>query len=144
MAFGNLKFDTLTTSGAIKGAEASVSADYAAHGSLKAWAVYDQNSFLSVGGSLNTSSVTDVGNAEGTVNFSNNFSATGAYIAIGAQGFSNASGNSYNSLCTLNDTANYTTSTARFFGPGWSGANNTDHQIVDFDINSRIFTGDLA
>ena len=61
---------------------------------------------------------------------------------MGANGFSNASGNSYNTLCTLNDTANYTTSTARFFAPGWSGANNTDHQIVDSDFNSRIFTGD--
>ena len=142
MANGTIAFDTLQTSGQITGTAKSLDTDYVVSGSTKAWVQFDQNSSLTIGESLNTTSVTDNGSAEHTVNFTNVFSAF-TYIAIGGGGFTNSSGSDYNNLCTLNN-ANSSASAARFYSPGWSGASGADQQSVDFDYNSRIFTGDLA
>ncbi len=144
----NTTTDTLTGQSvggsiAVTGENTSTNTTDLQGGLCKVWTVYDQNSSLTVTDSNGSSSVTDVGNAEGTVNFTVNFNTSLGYATTGVNGFTNAGGTDLNCLLTLNN-ANSSASAARFFGPGFAAAANSEQQIVDFDYNSRVFWGDLA
>ena len=71
MAFGNLKFDTLTTSDAKNtNTEKSLDTSYIFNGSAKAWASITGDSFT-LSDNFNVSSITDNGTGDTTVNFTN-------------------------------------------------------------------------
>ena len=80
MAFGNLKFDTLTTSGQIHGSEVSIDADYINHGSTKHWVL--------LGSSGN--SVTDLNYTQQCHN--NNDFVTGSCEIVSAYGHATTQG----------------------------------------------------
>ena len=76
MAFGNLKFDTLTTSDSIKSnTEKSLDTSYVFNGSCKAWSNLDGDASTPVSrDSFNIGSVTDTAAGNYTNNFTNNMS----------------------------------------------------------------------
>ena len=85
MAFGNLKFDTLTTSDAKNtNTEKSLDTSYIFNGSVKQWVLL-QSSGNSVTDSFNNSSVTDNGTGDYTLTRTNNM-ANATFCAIGSSG----------------------------------------------------------
>ena len=77
MAFGNLKFDTLTTSDAKNtSTEKSLDTSYVFNGSAKAWINVVANG-SSITDSFNVSSHDDDGTGDGGINFSNNMANQG-------------------------------------------------------------------
>ena len=88
MAFGNLKFDTLTTSDAKNtNTEKSLDTSYVFNGSAKAWASITGDSFT-LSDNFNVSSITDNATGRPEANFTNNMAnatysyAGGAYNRI--------------------------------------------------------------
>jgi len=85
MAFGNLKFDTLTTSDAKNtNTEKSLDTSYVFNGSAKQWVLLQSNG-TSVTDSFNNTSVTDNGTGDYTLTRTNNM-ANATYCAIGSSG----------------------------------------------------------
>tara|TARA_R100001591_G_scaffold112923_1_gene125675 strand:+ start:337 stop:750 length:414 start_codon:yes stop_codon:yes gene_type:complete len=77
MAFGNLKFDTLTTSDAKNtSTEKSLDTSYVFNGSAKVWINVVANG-SSITDSFNVSSHDDDGTGDGGINFSNNMANQG-------------------------------------------------------------------
>ena len=75
MAFGNLKFDTLTTSDAKNtSTEKSIDTSYIFNGVGKAWANYDYDGTQAFADSFNFASITDRATGKGTLTFTNNMS----------------------------------------------------------------------
>ena len=85
MAFGNLKFDTLTTSdSANTSTEKSLDTSYIFNGSAKAWASITGDSFT-LSDNFNVSSMTDNATGRPEANFTNNM-ANATFCAIGSSG----------------------------------------------------------
>ena len=85
MAFGNLKFDTLTTSDAKNtNTEKSLDTSYIFNGSVKQWVLL-QSSGNSVTDSFNNASVADNGTGDYTLTRTNNM-ANATFCAIGSSG----------------------------------------------------------
>jgi len=117
MAFGNLKFDTLTTSDAKKtNTEKSLDTSYVFNGSAKQWVLL-QSSGNSVTDSFNNTSVTDNNTGDYTLTRTNNM-ANATYCAIGSSGDPQTSHNassdvgvqttSVHDIRCVNDAANST------------------------------------
>ena len=117
MAFGNLKFDTLTTSDAKNtNTEKSLDTSYVFNGSAKQWVLL-QSSGNSVTDSFNNSSVADNGTGDYTLTRTNNM-ANATYCAIGSSGDPQTSHNassdvdvqttSVHDIRCVNDAANAT------------------------------------
>ena len=117
MAFGNLKFDTLTTSDAKNtSTEKSLDTSYVFNGSVKQWVLL-QSSGTSVTDSFNNTSVTDNGTGDYTLTRTNNM-ANATYCAIGSSGDPQTSHNassdvdeqttSVHDIRCVNDAANST------------------------------------
>jgi len=117
MAFGNLKFDTLTTSDAKNtSTEKSLDTSYVFNGSAKQWVLL-QSSGNSVTDSFNNSSVADNGTGDYTLTRTNNM-ANATYCAIGSSGDPQTSHNassdvdvqttSVHDIRCVNDAANST------------------------------------
>tara|TARA_R100001443_G_scaffold2376_1_gene8050 strand:- start:40 stop:438 length:399 start_codon:yes stop_codon:yes gene_type:complete len=117
MAFGNLKFDTLTTSDAKNtSTEKSLDTSYIFNGSVKQWVLL-QSSGTSVTDSFNNTSVTDNGTGDYTLTRTNNM-ANATYCAIGSSGDPQTSHNassdvgvqttSVHDIRCVNDAANST------------------------------------
>jgi|TARA_B100002019_G_scaffold176742_1_gene152638 hypothetical protein len=117
MAFGNLKFDTLTTSDAKNtNTEKSIDTSYVFNGSAKQWVLL-QSSGNSVTDSFNNSSVADNGTGDYTLTRTNNM-ANATYCAIGSSGDPQTSHNassdvdvqttSVHDIRCVNDAANST------------------------------------
>jgi len=70
MANGTIAFDTLQTSGQIRGTAKSVDSDYLVFGSNKCWGHFDNDSVID--DSFNTTSMTDSGTGNFLANFTNN------------------------------------------------------------------------
>ena len=82
MAFGNLKFDTLTTSDSIKSnTEKSINTSYLLNGVAKLTANCTLAGSLNSASSLNVSSLADGGTGLNTVNATSAFSAAKAAVA---------------------------------------------------------------
>ena len=100
MAFGNLKFDTLTTSDAKKSStEKSLDTSFLLNGSAKCWAKVNQDT-PAYRGSFNTSSLVDSATGNYEVHMSSTFSSIDEYVvAISAQAeASNNDNTQYQSL----------------------------------------------
>ena len=117
MAFGNLKFDTLTTSDSKNtNTEKSLDTSYVFNGSAKQWVLL-QSSGNSVTDSFNNSSVADNGTGDYTLTRTNNM-ANATYCAIGSSGDPQTSHNassdvdvqttSVHDIRCVNDAANST------------------------------------
>ena len=117
MAFGNLKFDTLTTSDAKNtSTEKSLDTSYIFNGSVKQWVLL-QSSGTSVTDSFNNASVTDNGTGDYTLTRTNNM-GNATYCAIGSSGDPQTSHNassdvgvqttSVHDIRCVNDAANAT------------------------------------
>ena len=86
MAFGNLKFDTLTTSDAINtSTEKSLDTSYIFNGVAKAWSNINGTSTLATRDSFNVGSTTDNGTGNYTNNFTNNMSNDGFSASVDSQ-----------------------------------------------------------
>jgi len=118
MAFGNLKFDTLTTSDAKNtNTEKSLDTSYVFNGSAKQWVLLQSNG-TSVTDSFNNTSVTDNGTGDYTLTRTNNM-ANATYCAIGSSGDNSTTFNvcsdvgeqttSVHDIRCVNDAANATT-----------------------------------
>ena len=75
---GTIIADTLTHSTA-----GSVTTDYVVNGSAKAWVMFQGTGTVAVDDSHNTSSISDVGTGQYTVNFSNSMNSA-TYFTTGA------------------------------------------------------------
>jgi len=75
---GTIIADTLTHSTA-----GSVTTDYVVNGSAKVWVMFQGTGTVAVDDSHNTSSISDVGTGQYTVNFSNNMNSA-TYFTTGA------------------------------------------------------------
>jgi len=74
MAFGNLKFDTLTTSDAKNtNTEKSLDTSYLFNGSCKAWGSFTSEGTFTENDLFNTSSITDSGTGSARPNWTNLF-----------------------------------------------------------------------
>ena len=74
MAFGNLKYDTLTTSDAKKSStEKSVDTSYLFNGSCKAWGSFTSEGTFTENDTFNTSSITDSSTGSARPNWANLF-----------------------------------------------------------------------
>ena len=84
MAFGNLKFDTLTTSDSIvTNTEKSINTSYVLNGSAKVWQRHNASHTLA-SGSLNCSSVTDTATGIATITYTNALSAATQVVVAGS------------------------------------------------------------
>ena len=84
MAFGNLKFDTLTTSDAKNtNTEKSLDTSYVFNGSAKAWCFWDQSD-QSADDSFNVGSITDSATGQSALSLSNAMSNAN-YTGVGSQ-----------------------------------------------------------
>ena len=131
MAFGNLKFDTLTTSGQIHGSEVSIDADYINHGSTKHWVLLG-SSGTSVTDSFNNTSVADNGTGDYTLTRTNNMANATFCVNV----TSGSHGTSYNAAT---DTATQTTAVFDI-----RGANATEGATADIPNTNGSVLGDLA
>jgi hypothetical protein len=124
MAFGTLKADTLTHSTA-----GSLTTDYVVNGSAKAWTVFTGTGTAAIDDSLNTSSLTDNGTGDYTLDWSNSFAST-RYAGGGITGNSNGNFGISGTLMSASDirARTYTTNNAAF----------------DTDIAACNLMGDLA
>ena len=74
MAFGNLKFDTLTTSDSVNtSTEKSIDTSYLFNGSCKAWGSFTSEGTFTENDLFNTSSITDSGTGSARTNWTNLF-----------------------------------------------------------------------
>jgi len=71
MANGTIAFDTLSTSGQIKGTAKSVDSDYLVFGSNKVWYDLDGTGTIALDDSFNCSGTTDNGTGDYTISYSN-------------------------------------------------------------------------
>ena len=124
MAFGTLKADTLTHSTA-----GSLDTNYVVNGSAKAWTVFTGTGTAAIDDSLNTSSLTDNGTGDYTLDWSNSFAST-RYAGGGITGNSNGNFGISGTLMSASDirARTYTTNNAAF----------------DTDIAACNLMGDLA
>ena len=84
MAYGTLKFDTLTTSDSVNtSTDKSVNTSYIFNGVLKVWSVLDGRSTPSFYDSFNSSSITDSGTGDYRLVFTNGFSTKNYCIING-------------------------------------------------------------
>ena len=126
MANGTIAFDTLSTSGQIRGTAKSLDTDYVVTGTNKAWIRYGQaaNSILK---SFNVSSVTDTSAGVFVTIFSNSFDGSSYGAATSIQ------------TSTHSNTSQLTAMTAsQVGGRGFNGSSATDL------THGQIFAGDLA
>ena len=72
MANGTIAFDTLSTSGQITGTAKSLDTDYVVNGSAKSWVNFNGQGTIAARDSFNLASLTDNGNGDYTITFSNN------------------------------------------------------------------------
>ena len=72
MANGTIAFDTLSTSGQITGTAKSLDTDYVVNGSAKVWVNFNGQGTIAARDSFNLASLTDNGNGDYTITFSNN------------------------------------------------------------------------
>ena len=86
MAYGNLKFDTLTTSDAKNtSTEKSIDTSYIFNGVAKAWCNINGTSTLATRDSFNVGSTTDGGTGNYTNNFTINMSNDGFSASVDSQ-----------------------------------------------------------
>jgi hypothetical protein len=135
MAFGNLKFDTLTTSdSANTSTEKSLDTSYVFNGSGKSWWILTGGN-ATVSDSFNTASATDNGTGDFQTTRTNNMSST-HYSAVGAcgrAGFSYVGGD-----CEIPSNAFPTTALIKFYSYT-HGAGLGDVQYISGQLD-----GDLA
>ena len=138
MANGTIAFDTLQTSGQIKGSAKSLDTDYLAYGSTKVWCNYKADS-ESINGSLNLTSVSDFATCNYGYNFTNNM-ADDDYCPTGY--IRDGSDNTHLRCVQSTDGSNFTTSqlTVR---P--AGVNASDY-LTNFDPLDICITivGDIS
>ena len=72
MANGTIAFDTLSTSGQITGTAKSLDTDFVVNGSAKSWVNFNGQGTIAARDSFNLASLTDNGNGDYTITFSNN------------------------------------------------------------------------
>jgi hypothetical protein len=133
MAFGNLKFDTLTTSDAIvTNTEKSIDTSYVLNGSAKVWQRHNASHTLA-SGSLNCSSVTDTATGIATITYTNALSAATQVVVAG-------SGNENTNVCVVENIAGaaHTTTTHRYT------IGNASFSDADRAVNGSVVFGDLA
>ena len=133
MAFGNLKFDTLTTSDAINtNTEKSLDTSYVFNGVCKVWANFDGTAgTLAARDSFNIGSLTDVNTGVYQMNFTNNMN-NDDYSGV----VSGASDNYENS--SLRSEAQTTTSTMGFFMFLNASDAASDNTIVSGQIQGDV------
>ena len=133
MAFGNLKFDTLTTSDSIvTNTEKSINTSYVLNGSAKVWQRHNASHALA-SGSLNCSSVTDTATGIATITYTNALSAATQVVVAG-------SGNEGTDVCVVENIAGaaHTTTTHRYT------IGNASFNDADRAVNGSVVFGDLA
>tara|TARA_X000001388_G_scaffold1086_1_gene1299 strand:- start:26 stop:427 length:402 start_codon:yes stop_codon:yes gene_type:complete len=133
MAFGNLKFDTLTTSDSIvTNTEKSINTSYVLNGSAKVWQRHNASHTLA-SGSLNCSSVTDTATGIATITYTNALSAATQVVVAG-------SGNEGTDVCVVENIAGsaHTTTTHRYT------IGNASFNDADRAVNGSVVFGDLA
>ena len=96
MAFGTLKFDTLTTSDSVEtSTEKSINTSYLLNGTAKAWtALQTDASSNYVYDSFNNSGHVDNGSGDHTISYTNNFRGAHNYTTGGTQTHTSDSGTS--------------------------------------------------
>ena len=108
---------------------------YSAGGIAKAYVFYDMRSTLSIGQSMNVSSVSDQATGRGRISFTSSFS-NGTYVASGSGG---RQGNSTDCWSRVSDEIlNPTASQIEMAANGNNGAE------YDIQTNGGSFHGDLA
>ena len=87
MAFGTLKFDTLTTSDSVEtSTEKSINTSYLLNGTAKAWTTLQPDASSNyVYDSFNNSGHVDNGSGDHTISYTNNFGAAHNYTTGGFQ-----------------------------------------------------------
>jgi len=128
MAFGNLKFDTLTTSDAINtNTEKSLDTSYVFNGVPKSW-----NQCVGTGDTINDSfnvgSITDTATGRININLTNNMS-NDDYSMVGSQGDDGRAQNCYSP-----STSEYEAMTTL----------TSNQNAVDVALNCSSILGDLA
>ena len=133
MAFGNLKFDTLTTSDAKKSStEKSVDTSYLFNGVCKVWVNFDGTAgTLAARDSFNIGSLTDVNTGIYQMNFTNNMN-NDDYSGV----VSGASDSYENS--SMRSEAQSTTSTMGFFMFLNASDSASDNTIVSGQIQGDV------
>ena len=137
MAFGNLKFDTLTTSDAKNtSAEKSIDTSYIFNGVAKAW-INAPDGLASILDSYNVSSLDDDGTGDGGVHITNDMSSANYVIS----GMTDDDGTS--DSWALVDITNATQAAGSFdFETHWGNAGNNR---TNSDIKTYLVVhGDLA
>ena len=133
MAFGNLKFDTLTTSdSANTSTEKSLDTSYVFNGSCKVWASLNDADTGSPAllDSFNSSGFTDTATGHFKINFTNNFSNND---------FATANSGRHASVDVGAYLTDQTTSQTKLLGRAYNSNSNTD-----FNENMCMSMGDLA
>ena len=133
MAFGNLKFDTLTTSDSKNtSTEKSIDTSYLFNGVAKAWFQINQDGTQAFRDSFNFSSLTDGGTGITSVSYTNNMN--NANYAVGSMA-KDASGGSFAIIRFSDDVL---TTGFKFVGEDASDTN------IDCDTTTANVNGDLA
>ena len=134
MGYGNLKFDTLTTSDSVNtSTDKSIDTSYLFNGIAKAWAEFDGTaSGATVGDSFNVSSSDDDATGDYGINFTN---AMGN--ATYACTFGDGEGSATSGMRFLMD-AGSTTASQEIYG------RNVSNSASDCDAASIVIHGDLA
>tara|TARA_R110002012_G_scaffold123856_1_gene274509 strand:- start:12 stop:428 length:417 start_codon:yes stop_codon:yes gene_type:complete len=138
MAFGNLKFDTLTTSDAINtSTEKSIDTSYLFNGVAKVWADINAGQG-SYGDSFNTTSITDNGTGDATMTHVNDMSSS-SYSATTSVTFDQDGTNGHRD--TLIRTKATGSTRCEFIYADTSGRGNQ----LDLEVDASVtIHGDLA
>ncbi len=133
MAFGNLKFDTLTTSDSVNtSTEKSLDTSYVFNGSCKVWASLNDadTSSPELLDSFNSSGFTDTATGHFKINFTNNFINND---------FATANSGRFAGVDVGAMLTDQTTSQTKLLGRAYNSNSNTD-----FNENMCMIMGDLA
>ena len=134
MAFGNLKFDTLTTSDAKNtNTEKSLDTSYIFNGTSKTWNTLDGTGTIGILDSLNIASVTD----RATGRYTHTFTAS-----MGNTNYCSTNGSSRNGLfsTTVEGDSSYEAAT----GSVPTASTNASNTFTDTDAVMIAILGDLA
>jgi|TARA_R100000234_G_scaffold67469_1_gene41180 hypothetical protein len=134
MAFGNLKFDTLTTSDAKNtNTEKSLDTSYIFNGTSKTWNTLDGTGTIGILDSLNIASVTD----RATGRYTHTFTAN-----MGNTNYCSTNGSSRNGLfsTTVEGDSSYEAAT----GSVPTASTNASNAFTDTDAVMIAILGDLA
>jgi len=136
-SFGTLKADTLTHSTA-----GSLATNYVVNGSSKAWVNFNGTGTIASRDSLNVSSLTDNGQGDYTLSFSNSFSAATYMVSGSASGNADAIRGYTGFMAADHSNAPATGSLRVKFGLGSTGSANG--QLYDSVYSMAGTHGDLA